>query len=117
MRYDFSSAEEGRALGAHEMCEFTQSEGSYGERYWRLEESAARVEAQTQQAEDELRAIVDNAPVFLWSDLADGYCDFLNQPWLELFQSLPWRWRKARAGRLRFIPTMLRIIWRVGKNQ
>ena len=36
------------------------------------------VEAQTKQAEDELRAIVDNAPVFLWSDLADGYCDFLN---------------------------------------
>jgi PAS domain-containing protein len=37
------------------------------------------VEAQTQQAEDELRAIIDNAPVFLWSDLPDGYCDFLNQ--------------------------------------
>jgi hypothetical protein len=32
------------------------------------------------QAEDELRAIIDNAPVFLWSDLPDGYCDFLNQP-------------------------------------
>jgi hypothetical protein len=31
---------------------------------------------------DELRATIDNAPVFLWSDLPDGYCDFLNQPWL-----------------------------------
>src|SRR5215470_19499335 len=43
------------------------------------------VEAQTPQAEDELRAIIDNAPVFLWSDLPNGYCDFLNQPWLTYF--------------------------------
>jgi len=43
------------------------------------------VEAQTPHAEDELRAIIDNAPVFLWSDLPDGYCDFLNQPWLTYF--------------------------------
>ena len=43
------------------------------------------IEAQTPQAENELRAIVDNAPVFLWSDLPDGYCDFLNQPWLNYF--------------------------------
>ncbi|MGB6316274.1 MAG: PAS domain S-box protein, partial [Pseudolabrys sp.] len=35
--------------------------------------------------EDELRAIIDNAPVFLWSDLPDGYCDFLNRPWLTYF--------------------------------
>src|SRR5712692_5165599 len=35
--------------------------------------------------QDELRAIIDNAPVFLWSDLPDGYCDFLNQPWLTYF--------------------------------
>jgi len=35
--------------------------------------------------QDELRAIVDNAPVFLWSDLPDGYCDFLNQRWLTYF--------------------------------
>jgi PAS domain S-box-containing protein len=41
------------------------------------------VEART--AEDELRAIIDNAPVFLWSDLPDGYCDFLNQRWLTYF--------------------------------
>jgi PAS domain S-box-containing protein len=33
----------------------------------------------------ELHAIVDRAPVFLWSDLPDGYCDFLNQPWLTYF--------------------------------
>ena len=37
------------------------------------------------QTEDELRAIIDNAPVFLWSDLPDGYCDFLNQRWLTYF--------------------------------
>jgi len=43
------------------------------------------LETQTRQAEDELRAIIDNAPVFLWSDLPDGYCDFLNQRWLTYF--------------------------------
>ena len=37
------------------------------------------VEAQKPQAENDLRAIIDNAPVFLWTDLPDGYCDFLNQ--------------------------------------
>jgi PAS domain S-box-containing protein len=47
--------------------------------------TGAIVEAQTPQAEDELRAIIDNAPVFLWSDLPDGYCDFLNRPWLSYF--------------------------------
>jgi PAS domain S-box-containing protein len=40
--------------------------------------------------EDELRAIIDNAPVLLWSDLPNGYCDFLNQRWLTYFNlSLP----------------------------
>ena len=43
------------------------------------------VETQSPQAEDDLRAIIDNAPVFLWSDLPDGYCDFLNQRWLNYF--------------------------------
>jgi PAS domain S-box-containing protein len=43
------------------------------------------VEGQNPPAEDELRAIIDKAPVFLWSDLPDGYCDFLNQRWLNYF--------------------------------
>ena len=43
------------------------------------------VEVPNPPAKDELRAIIDNAPVFLWSDLPDGYCDFLNQPWLTYF--------------------------------
>jgi PAS domain S-box-containing protein len=41
--------------------------------------------ARHKATKDELRAIMDNAPVFLWSDLPDGYCDFLNQPWLTYF--------------------------------
>jgi PAS domain S-box-containing protein len=41
--------------------------------------------ARLKGAEDELRAIIDNAPVLLWSDLPDGYCDFLNQRWLTYF--------------------------------
>src|SRR4030095_5147143 len=67
MRYDFSSAEGAMANATGEM---------------KIRRS---IEAQTPQAENELRAIVDNAPVFLWSDLPDGYCDFLNQPWLDYF--------------------------------
>ena len=43
------------------------------------------VEVQNPPAENELRAIIDSAPVFLWSDLPDGYCDFLNQRWLNYF--------------------------------
>jgi PAS domain S-box-containing protein len=43
------------------------------------------VEVPNPPAKDELRAIIDNAPVFLWSDLPDGYCDFLNQRWLNYF--------------------------------
>ena len=43
------------------------------------------VEAQAPQTGDELRAIIDNAHVFLWSHLPDGYCDFLNQSWLNYF--------------------------------
>jgi PAS domain S-box-containing protein len=41
--------------------------------------------ARLRGTEDELRAIMDSAPVFLWSDLPNGYCDFLNQPWLTYF--------------------------------
>jgi PAS domain S-box-containing protein len=41
--------------------------------------------ARHKETEDELRAIIDNAPVYLWSDLPDGYCDFLNQRWLTDF--------------------------------
>jgi hypothetical protein len=43
------------------------------------------VEAQTTRAEDEPSAIVDNAPVFLWSGMPDEYCDFLNQRRLNYF--------------------------------
>ena len=35
--------------------------------------------------QEELRATIDSAPVFVWSDLPDGYCDFLNQGWLTYF--------------------------------
>ena len=42
-------------------------------------------EVRNPPAEDELRAVIDSAPVFLWSNLPDGYCDFLNQRWLTYF--------------------------------
>jgi len=73
------------------------------------------VEAQAPQTGDELRAIIDNAHVFLWSHLPDGYCDFLNQSWLNYF-NLPCKRRKALAGRGCSTPTMLRTISKVGKS-
>jgi PAS domain S-box-containing protein len=48
-------------------------------------EELTREIARHKGTEGELRAVVDNAPVFLWSDLPDGYCDFLNQRWLSYF--------------------------------
>jgi PAS domain S-box-containing protein len=44
-----------------------------------------RAEEALRESEAKFRDFADNAPVFLWSDLPDGYCDFLNQPWLTYF--------------------------------
>src|SRR5262249_48375215 len=44
-----------------------------------------RAERALRESEAKFRDFADNAPVFLWSDLPEGYCDFLNQPWLTYF--------------------------------
>ena len=44
-----------------------------------------RAEQALRESEAKFRDFADNAPVFLWSNLPDGYCDFLNQPWLTYF--------------------------------
>lgn len=41
--------------------------------------------AQIRQIEDELRAILNNAPVLAWSTSSDGWADFLNERWLSIF--------------------------------
>jgi PAS domain-containing protein len=78
-------------------------------------ENVRLVEAQTPQAEDELRAIVDNAPVFLWSDLPDGYCDFLNQRWLTYF-NLSLQEAQGDGWATVLHPDDVRTIWKVGES-
>ena len=41
--------------------------------------------AQIRRVEDELRAILNNAPVLAWSTFPDGWADFLNERWLSTF--------------------------------
>ena len=50
--------------------------------------------------ERELRLIINTLPTLAWSSLADGYCDFLNQRWLDYAgmsaeQALGWGWAAA----------------------
>jgi len=53
-----------------------------------------------EKSEDQLRAIIDTIPTTAWSTRPDGYCDFLNQRWLDhagmtLEQAQGWGWRAA----------------------
>ena len=73
------------------------------------------VEVQNPPAKNELRAIIDSAPVFLWSDLPDGYCDFLNQRWLNYF-NLSLQEARGAGWATVLPPTMPRTIWKVGKS-
>ena len=55
--------------------------------------------AQIRQVEDELRAILNNAPVLAWSTFPDGWTDFLNERWLSTFnisweEALGFGWAK-----------------------
>jgi PAS domain S-box-containing protein len=48
-------------------------------------EDVPETEAQIRQVEDELRAILNNAPVLAWSTSPEGWADFLNERWLSTF--------------------------------
>jgi PAS domain S-box-containing protein len=55
--------------------------------------------AQNRQVEDELRAVLNNAPVLAWSTFPDGWTDFLNERWLSTFnisweEALGFGWAK-----------------------
>jgi PAS domain S-box-containing protein len=50
--------------------------------------------------ERELRSIINTIPTTAWTARADGYCDFLNQRWLDYAgltaeQTLGWGWAEA----------------------
>jgi PAS domain S-box-containing protein len=51
-------------------------------------------------SERELRSIIDTIPTTAWTTRPDGYCDFLNQRWLDYAgmtceQALGWGWSAA----------------------
>ena len=46
-------------------------------------EDRKRAEESLRASEGTLRKIINTLPVTAWSTLPDGYCDFLNQRWLE----------------------------------
>jgi PAS domain S-box-containing protein len=48
-------------------------------------EDISKAGAQIRHVEDELRAILNNAPVLAWSTFPDGWTDFLNERWLSTF--------------------------------
>jgi PAS domain S-box-containing protein len=62
-------------------------------------EDISQTGAQIRQVEDELRAILNNAPVLAWSTFPDGWTDFLNERWLSTFnisweEALGFGWAK-----------------------
>src|SRR5215469_1368331 len=59
-----------------------------------------RKRAQEAASERELRSIVNTIPTTAWSTRPDGYCDFLNQVWLDYAgmtaeQAQGWGWADA----------------------
>jgi PAS domain S-box-containing protein len=52
------------------------------------------------QTEREMRLAIDTIPALAWRTEPDGFCDFVNQPWLDytglpLVQALGWGWTSA----------------------
>ncbi len=63
-------------------------------------EERKRAEAALHANDRELSLIINTLPTLAWSTLADGYCDFLNQRWLDYAgmsaaQALGWGWTAA----------------------
>ncbi len=59
-----------------------------------------RAEEALQARERDLSSIINTIPIFAWSTLPDGFCDFLNQRWLDyagltLDQARGWGWAAA----------------------
>ncbi len=63
-------------------------------------EARKRAEGALHASDRELSLIINTLPTLAWSSLADGYCDFLNQRWLDYAgmsaeQALGWGWAAA----------------------
>ena len=59
-----------------------------------------RAEEARQKSERNLAAIINTIPTTAWTTRPDGYCDFLNQGWLDYTgmtaeQAQGWRWAEA----------------------
>src|SRR5215469_9188579 len=63
-------------------------------------EDRKKAEAALQASERNLAAIINTIPTTVWTTRPDGYCDFLNQVWLDYAGMTPeqaqgWRWAEA----------------------
>jgi PAS domain S-box-containing protein len=66
----------------------------------RQTDTALKAQTRAERAEREMRLVIDKIPVLAWRTQPDGYCEFLNQPWLDysglsLDQALGWGWTSA----------------------
>src|SRR5215471_16493383 len=63
-------------------------------------EDRKKAEGALQASERNLAAIINTIPTTVWTTRPDGYCDFLNQVWLDYAgmtteQAQGWRWAEA----------------------
>jgi PAS domain S-box-containing protein len=63
-------------------------------------EAALAAQARAEQAESEMRLAIDTIPALVWRTQPDGFCDFVNQPWLDYAglsadQAVGWGWASA----------------------
>jgi PAS domain S-box-containing protein len=61
---------------------------------------ALEAQARAKCARNEIRLAVNTIPALAWRTKPDGFCEFLNQPWLDytglsLDQALGWGWTRA----------------------
>jgi PAS domain S-box-containing protein len=59
-----------------------------------------RADEELRASESKLKRIINTIPTAAWSARPDGYCDFINQPWLDFAglpaeQGLGWGWGAA----------------------
>ncbi|HEY1911614.1 MAG TPA: DUF4118 domain-containing protein, partial [Vicinamibacterales bacterium] len=63
-------------------------------------DAALVARARAEQAEREMRLAIDTIPALVWRTQPDGFCDFVNQPWLDYAglsadQAGGWGWTSA----------------------
>jgi PAS domain S-box-containing protein len=66
----------------------------------RSQEALRNALEQIQKSESKLREVIDAIPTAAWTTRPDGYCDFINQVWLDYAGMIPekaqgWGWAEA----------------------